>query len=392
MRTIGVVTTSRSDYSYSLPIFRKIQADPELGLRLFVSGSHLSPEFGLTVRDIEVDGFEIAERVEMLLSSDTPEGLAKSMGLGLIGFAQALARSRPDILLVLGDRFEMAAAALAALPFKIPVGHIGGGDITLGAIDEALRHSMTKLAHLHFVLTQDCGRRVVQLGEAPWRVTICGAPSLDGLATIRLLGPQDLAASFGLHLDEPPLVVTFHPVTLQFERAERQIGQLLAALEESGRPVVFTRSNQDTAGRAVAGLIEDYVKGRDSAQLVDSLGSQGYFSLLALAAAMVGNSSSGLIEAPQFKLPVVNVGFRQAGRLRAANVIDVGEDKAEILAGIRRALDPSFREGLAGLKNPYGDGRAAERIVRRLKSVALDDTLMVKTFHDLDLANPFGAD
>lgn len=383
MREIGVVTVARSDYGIYLPVLRRIASEPSLRLRLLVGGSHLAPEFGETWREIERDGFAVDERVEMLLASDRPEGTAKSIGLGVMGFAQVFGRRAPDLLVVLGDRFEMYSAALAALPFRIPLAHIHGGESTRGAIDEALRHSMTKLSHLHFVATEEYARRVIQLGEEPWRVTISGAPALDHLGALELLERAELETRFGISLNPAPLVVTFHPATLEYERAEWQTIELLAALEAAGRPVVFTMPNADAGGRTVARLIEEYVSVHSSAWLVDNMGTRGYFSLMSVAAAMVGNSSSGIVEAPSFRLPVVNVGVRQDGRVRAANVIDVGSSREEITAGIERALAPEFRQSLSDLRNPYGDGHAAERIVERLKEVALDERLLVKRFHDL---------
>ena len=382
MRTIGAVTVARSDYGVYLPVLRRIEAEPELRLYLLVSGMHLSPEFGLTVKTVEADGFEIGDRIEMLLASDTPHGIAKSMGLGVIGFAQSYARRRPDILLVLGDRFDMFAAALAALPFKIPVAHIHGGEVTEGAIDDALRHSMTKLSHLHFVATPEYAQRVAQLGEESWRITISGAPSLDNLHGMTLLTREELEARFALRLQTPPLLVTFHPVTLEYEQAEWQTRELLAALEESGLPVVFTLPNADTNGRVIIQLIEEYVGAHPSAQIVANLGTQGYFSLMAYAAAMVGNSSSGIAEALSFKLPVVNIGSRQKGRVRAENVIDVGYERSEIVTGVRQAISSGFRARLSHLANPYGEGHAADAIVRRLVEVQLDERLIVKRFVD----------
>ena len=382
MRTIGVVTVGRSDYGIYLPVLRKIQADPELKLHLIVTGMHLSPEFGLTAKTIEEDGFEIGERVEMLLSSDTPEGIAKSMGLGTIGFAQAYARFRPDILVVLGDRFEMHAAAVAALPFRMPVAHIHGGEITEGAIDDALRHSITKLSHLHFVATEEYARRVRQMGEEPWRVIVSGAPSLDNLRTTKLLKREELAAQFGLCLDKPPLLVTYHPVTLEYDQTEWQVRELLGALRAFDLPVVFTMPNADTNGRIIAHMMEEFVKDHSLAQIVGNLGTQGYFSMMACATAMIGNSSSGIVEAPSFGLPVVNIGTRQQGRVRAENVIDVGYGRGEIIMGIRKALAPEFRARLQGLPNPYGNGHAADAIVKHLKEIALDNQLVVKRFVD----------
>lgn len=382
MRTIGVVTVARSDYGIYLPVLRRIQADPDLHLHLIVAGMHLSPDFGLTVREIERDGFPIGDRVEMLLSSDTPEGIAKSMGLGTIGFAQSYARHRPDVLVVLGDRFEMHAAAVAALPFKIPVAHIHGGELTQGAMDDALRHSITKMSHLHFVATEDYARRVIQMGEEPWRVVVSGSPSLDTLLSTRLLGRKELERRYKLDLAQPFLLVTYHPVTLEVEQLETQMSELLAALDEVGVATVFTYPNADTRSRLVIQMIREYAASRPQAQVVINLGTPGYISAMQIAAAMVGNSSSGIIEAASFKLPVVNIGTRQQGRTRAKNVIDVGYSRAEIVAGIRKALSPEFRASLADLKNPYGDGHAAERIVQRLKEVELDDRLLLKRFHE----------
>lgn len=382
MRRIGVVTTARSDYGIYRPLLQRLHADADIDLRVLVTGMHLSPEFGLTVKAIEADGFPIAERVEMLLASDSPEGIAKSIGLGVIGFAQAYARFRPDILIVLGDRFEMYAAALAAVPFTIPIAHLHGGEVTQGAFDEALRHSLTKLSHLHFVSTDEYARRVRQLGEEPWRVCVAGAPSLDNLRLVPLLSPDEVRQQYGVALQPPPLLVTFHPVTLEPAQAEAQISELLAALEAAHLPVVFTGVNADTGGRIIQQKINAFAQSQPAVQVLDNLGTRGYFSLMRYAAAMVGNSSSGLIEAPSFELPVVNIGTRQAGRVRAANVIDVDTERAAMLAGIRRAVSPEFRAGLRGLINPYGDGTAAEKIVARLKSVELDRRLIMKRFVD----------
>lgn len=385
VRTIGVVSTSRSDYGFYVPVLRRIQAEPGLGFRLLVTGMHLSPRFGMTVKAIEADGFEIAERVRMLSNSDDPAAIAKSMARGTAGFADVFARSRPDILLVLGDRFEMHAAALAALPFKIPVAHIHGGELTEGALDDALRHSMTKLSHLHFTATQEYGRRVLQMGEEPWRVTVSGAPSLDNLASMKRLTASELESRFGLRVSPETLLVTFHPATLEHENAGRQTGELLAALRDAGRPVVFTMPNADTGGKAIREHIKRFIREEPSAQAVESLGTDGYFSVLAICAAMVGNSSSGLLEAPSFGLPVVNIGSRQGGRVRGANVVDVGHGRDEILKGIRRATDPAFRKKIQGMANPYGDGKASHRIVAKLAEVPLSDRLLRKRFHDLSI-------
>jgi UDP-hydrolysing UDP-N-acetyl-D-glucosamine 2-epimerase len=385
VRTIGVVTTSRADYGVYLPLLRTIEQDADLDLKLIVGGMHLLPEFGFTADIIESDGFVINQRVNMLSSSDAPGAIAKSMGVGTTGFAQAYSDSAPDLLLVLGDRFEMHSAALAALPFKIPVGHIHGGEVTEGAIDDALRHCITKLSHLHFAATEEYGRRIEQLGEEPWRITVSGAPSLDNLHSMELLDRQTLEINCGFSLEIPPLLVTYHPVTLEYEQAEWQVSQLLEALEESGLPVVFTMPNADTNGRVIYRMMKDFVKDRPNCWLVDNLGTQHYFSLMALGSAMVGNSSSGIVEAAPFSLPVVNIGSRQKGRIRTDNIIDVSYTSAEILDGIRMATSEQFREEASKVVSPYGDGYAAERIVSVLKDVKLGDRLVTKRFVDHDI-------
>lgn len=386
MRSIGVVTTSRADYSAYRPLLKAFEADAEISTKLYVSGMHLSPEFGSTVRIIEEDGFEIAERIEMLLSSDTAEAIAKSIGLGLIGFGQAFSRYRPDILLVLGDRFEMLAATLAALPFTIPVAHLCGGELTQGAIDDAIRHSITKLSHLHFTSTEAYARRVVQLGESPDRVFVSGEPALDHVLTAPQLAPQELRQRFGVDVERPFLLVTFHPVTLEYEQVESQIDELLAALDQAGLSIVFTMPNADTAGRIIATKIRQWVEEQPGrGQMVDNFGPAGYHSVLHHAVALVGNSSSGLIEAPSFKIPVVNVGIRQAGRIRAANVIDVGCHRADILGAIRKAASNEFRNSLRSLVNPYASrtNSAVSTIMNVLKYVELTHSLVQKSFWDL---------
>jgi UDP-hydrolysing UDP-N-acetyl-D-glucosamine 2-epimerase len=383
MRTIGVVTVARSDYGIYRPLLRRLREHPGLRPWLYVGGMHLSPEFGLTVREVEADGFEIAARVEMLLSSDTPHGIAASMGHGTVGFAQAYAARRPDLLLVLGDRFEMHAAAVAAVPFLLPVAHFHGGAVTLGAIDDMFRHSITKLSHLHFAETEDYARRIVQMGEAPWRVVVTGAMALDNLRNIEWLSLDDLNERFGMSLYAPPLLVTFHPVTREYERAEEQTTELLAALEPFDVPLVITYPNADTNGRVIIRLIEQFVARRGRAWAVPHLGMQAYFSLMRLARAMVGNSSSGIIESASFRLPVVNVGSRQEGRLTPPNVLSVPAERQTISGAVAHVLTEGFRAGLDGLVNPYGDGHAADRTVEVLAFIPIDERLLRKGFHDI---------
>jgi UDP-N-acetylglucosamine 2-epimerase len=357
MRRIAVVSVARSDYGIYRPILAKIRADQELELALVVGGMHLSPEFGYTIREIESDGFEIAAKVEMLLSSDSPQGMAKSISLGVSGFATAFEHLRPDIIVLLGDRFEMFSAAVAALPFRIPIAHVHGGEITEGAFDDAMRHGITKLSHLHFTSTEEYGRRVVQMGEEPWRVSVSGAPAIDSLSVTRWMTKKELEERLGFSLQTPLVLVTYHPVTLEHENTSYQITELLAALQETGFNLLFTAPNADT--------------------------QETYFSLMSLAAAMVGNSSSGIIEAASCGLPVVNIGNRQRGRVHGRNVLNVGYTREEIIQGILRATDPAFKETLKDLVNPYGDGKAADQIVAKLKSSALGQLLLVKRFHNL---------
>lgn len=383
-RTIAAVTVARSDYGIYRPILREISRRDGLRLHLIVSGTHLLPEFGSTISAIEEDGFTIGDRVEMLLGSDSPEAIAKSMGLGTIGFAQAYARVRPDLLLMVGDRFEMHAAAVAALPFRIPLAHVHGGELSFGSLDDAFRHSITKLSHLHFVSTAAYAQRVEQLGEEPWRITVSGAPGLDTLHAVQPIPATEFFGRFGLAPMADFLLVTYHPVTLGDDDVAGQFRELAVALQESGQPVLFTMPNADTGGRALRALIHEYVAAHPSAQVVENLGSEGYATALRLAAAMVGNSSSGMVEAASFGLPVVNVGTRQDGRVRGANVIDCPVRREAIITALARALVPAFRASLAGMPNPYGDGSAAAKIVDRLASEKLGDRLLVKRFHDLE--------
>ncbi len=381
-RTIGVVTVARSDYGHLLPLLEEIRARPDLGLQLFVAGGHLAKRLGETVGAIEADGWTVTDRVETLGESDAPEELAAGAGAGLAGFARAFARRRPDLVVVLGDRLEMLSAAVAALPLTIPVAHVHGGEVTEGAIDEQIRHAMTKLSHLHFPAAEVFAERILQMGEEPWRVHCCGAPGLDRLARLAVVPRAELAARVGLPLRKPTLLVTLHPVSLEAEDTAAHVEELADALMDTEGDVIVTAPGADTAHQTIVRRLEALAAARPGTRMIASLGEDTYCSLLREVDVMVGNSSSGLIEAPTFGLPVVNLGSRQHGRLRAANVIDVGHGREEIRAGLRRALDPAFRGGLAGLRNPYGDGRAAPRIVRVLAEVELGRRLIRKRFVD----------
>jgi UDP-hydrolysing UDP-N-acetyl-D-glucosamine 2-epimerase len=385
MRTIGIVSVGRSDYGIYLPILERIQKDQDLNLRLLVSGIHLRSKYGMTIRKIEADGFKVSDKIDILEDEDSPQDIANAIGRGVIGFSKAFHRELPDILVVLGDRFEMFSAALAALPFNLPVAHIHGGELTGGAIDDALRHSITKLSHLHFVATKKYARRVIQLGEEPWRVIVTGAPSLDQLDTIHYQGCPELESKLGIDLSQPTLLVTFHPVTLEYQQIETQIDAVLGAVQKSNCNILFTAPNGDSGGSVILGKIQGYVKSNSNSKLIVNLGTEAYFSLMRYVCAMVGNSSSGIIEAPSFKLPVVNIGIRQSGRMRAKNVIDVECNEQAILQGIKRAIRPSFKKQLAHLVNPYkSKGNASELIVDHLKRVELDEKFIVKSFYDMD--------
>jgi UDP-hydrolysing UDP-N-acetyl-D-glucosamine 2-epimerase len=381
VRTIQVVTVGRSDFGIYRPLLKRIASEPSLHCELLVGGAHLAPQHGSTVKLVEESGFPIAGRIDMQLTSDTPAGIARSMGVGTAGFADIWSGSVPDLLIVLGDRFEMHAAVVAAQPFLIPIAHIAGGFVTMGAIDDAFRHSMTKMSHLHFVETEAYGRRVVQMGEDPARVTVSGALAIDNLQDMQILSPSGFESRYGLSLTPKPLAVTFHPVTREYERTEEYCGELLGAIEASGLPAIFTLPNADTHGSLIARRIEAFVAGSSRFHLVPNFGTEGYFSLMTHACAMVGNSSSGLVEAASFGLPVVNVGNRQQGRMAPANVIHTRCDREDILKGIREAVSDAFRTSIAGLVNPYGTGNASGRIVDVLKAVPLDG-LVAKRFYE----------
>ncbi|MCL4456648.1 MAG: UDP-N-acetylglucosamine 2-epimerase [Nitrospirae bacterium] len=387
MRKIAVITGSRAEYGLLYWIIKDIHEDSDLDLQLIVTGMHLSPEFGLTVKEIEKDGFPIAERVEMLLSSDTEAAIATSMGLGMIGFAKAYEHLRPDILVALGDRFEILSAVSAAVPFSIPVAHIHGGESTEGAMDELFRHAITKMSHLHFPATEEYKKRIIQMGENPNNVFCFGAPGLDNIYKFQLTDREELLKELGISTDKKIGVVTFHPVTLEKDSNELQMPELLKAIGGINDIFwIFTMPNADTGGRAIGRMIKEFVeRNPEDAKAFMSLGRLKYLSALKHAEIMVGNSSSGLIEAPSFELPVVNIGDRQKGRARGSNVIDVPECREEsIRKGIEKALSSKFKQSLKGMKNPYGEGNASERIVEKLKTVNINQGLIRKRFHNLN--------
>lgn len=385
MRTIGVVTVGRSDYSIYLPVLRKILDDGELELRLFVTGTHLSYKHGYTVAAIAKDGMPISERIEMLQDSDSPKAIVEAMGRGTTAFATVFEVDRPDILLVLGDRFEMHAACSAAIPFCIPIAHLHGGELTFGAIDEQFRHSITKMSHLHFVSTEIYRKRVLQLGEEPWRVTVTGAPALDNLEKFEPLNEAKFKEQFEIKLEDNFILVTFHPVTLELENTGVYVKELFKALDNFHNQIIFTYPNADSSGQTIINAIESYALMQKNVRIVKNLSTAGYLTALSMAGAMVGNSSSGIIEAASFKLPVVNIGTRQEGRVRGENVIDVGYSSDEIGRGIQKALTPEFRTNeLKSLENPYWAGGAAQKIIDVLKTASLKQHLLFKRFVDYD--------
>jgi GDP/UDP-N,N'-diacetylbacillosamine 2-epimerase (hydrolysing) len=365
-----------------------IKDDPTLTLQVIATGMHLSPEFGLTWRDIERDGFAIDHKVEMLTSSDTPVGIAKSMGLGMIGFADALQALKPDLVLVLGDRFEIFAAASAALVARIPIAHLHGGEATEGLIDEAIRHSITKMSHLHFVAAEEYRRRVIQMGEQPCKVHLVGGLGIDNIKRLALLQRSELEASLDFALGAKSLLVTFHPVTLETATAEDQMAELLAALAElKDTQLIFTLPNADTDGRALIAMVQQFVATHANARAFTSLGQLRYLSTVALVDGVVGNSSSGLAEVPSFRKGTVNIGDRQRGRLMANSVINCDPERASIGAALNTLYSNQFQASLATVRNPYGDGGASDKIVALIKAAELDGILKKRFF---DCVTPCG--
>ena len=382
VRKICVVTGSRAEYGLLYWLMKEIQADSELQLQIIATGMHLSPEFGLTYRTIEEDGFEIYAKVEMLLSSDTPVGIAKSIGLGVIGFAEALDRLKPDVMVVLGDRYEIIAAVQAALVARIPVAHIHGGETTEGAFDESIRHAITKMSHLHFVAAEPYRKRVIQLGEHPDTVFNVGAVGIENLKRLQLLDRAQLEESIDFELGNTCFLVTYHPATLGTVEPVAAMQALLDALDHFPyAKIIFTKPNSDTDGRILGQMIDEYAhnnKGRVA--VFTSMGQVRYLSTLQFVDAVIGNSSSGIIEAPACNTPTVNIGKRQAGRLKADSVVDCQETKESIVAAINTVLAQSFIDGIKQNVSLYGYGESASNIKEHLKQSKLSDT---KIFYDL---------
>lgn len=383
-RKICVITGTRAEYGLLRRVMQGIKSEPALTLQVIATGMHLSPDFGLTYREIEQDGFRIDRKVEMLLSSDTPVGIAKSMGLGVIGFADALAELTPDLLVVLGDRFEIFAAVSAALVARIPVAHLHGGEVTEGAYDEAFRHSITKMSHLHFVAAEEYRKRVIQLGESPDRVFLVGGLGIDAISGLKLMDRQALETALDFKFGSKNLLITFHPSTLEAAVATDQMTELLTALADlHDTKLIFTLPNADTGGRALSHMVEDFVGRHPHARAYASLGQLRYLSCIAQVDGVLGNSSSGLLEVPAFKKGTINIGDRQRGRLQASSVINCQPNRTAIKAALQRLYSKDFQSSLSTVSNPYGQGGASEKIIEALKKTDFSG-LTKKPFHNLE--------
>lgn len=385
MRKICVVTGSRAEYGLLSGLMRAIQEDKDLQLQVIATNMHLSPEFGLTYREIEKDGFRIDKKVQMLLSSDTPNATTKSVGLATIGFADAYEDLQPDLIVVLGDRFEILAAVSAALFFKIPVAHLHGGEITEGAYDDSIRHAITKMSHLHFTSTEAYRQRVIQLGEQPDRVFYVGAIGVENIKRVPLMSQAELEESIRFELGKKSLLVTYHPVTLENHTAADQCRNLLEALDEFPEyKVIFTLPNSDTDGRVIIQLINEYVSlHSERCMAIPSLGLQRYLSALKCVSAVVGNSSSGIIEVPSFGIPTLDIGNRQKGRIAAESVVHCGNDSRSIIAGMQQVLSDVFRKQVKHVLNPYEKRDTTKNIYKIISTYPLEN-LRQKKFYDVN--------
>ena len=384
MRKICFVTGSRAEYGLLSSLMRAVQNDSDLQLQIIATNMHLSPEFGLTYQEIEKDGFRIDKKVEMLLSSDTAIGTSKSVGLALIGFADAFEDLRPDLIVILGDRYEMIAVASAALFHKIPIAHLHGGEITEGAYDDCIRHAITKMSHLHFTSTETYRWRVIQLGEQPDRVFNVGAIGIENIKKIPLMSKEALEDSLDFNMGDKCLIVTYHPVTLENHSAEQQSTALLSALETlSGYKIIFTYPNSDTNGRIIIDKINAYVSAHsDKAKAWPSLGVKRYLSALQYATAVVGNSSSGIVEVPSFGIPTLNIGDRQKGRIAAESILHCEATETAIKQGLHTLLSEDFIRKAKQVKNPYERKDTTENIIHIIKQYPLDN-IIEKHFYDI---------
>ncbi len=381
-RKVCVVTGTRAEYGLLYWLMKEIEQDKQLELQLIVTGMHLSPEFGLTYREVEKE-FKIDKKIEMLLSSDTPIGLSKSMGLAQISFAEAYDELKPDIVVLLGDRYEIFSAASAAMMARVPIAHLHGGETTEGAFDEAIRHAITKMSHLHFTAAEAYKKRVIQLGESPDRVFNVGGMGIENIKRLALLTRTVFEKSIEFKLAKKNLLVTFHPVTLEKSTAREQFQQLLDAIDVlNDTNIIFTKANSDTDGRIINQMIDEYIAEHKNTIAFDSLGQLRYLSALQFMDAVVGNSSSGLAEAPSFKIATVNIGDRQKGRLKADSILDCLPQKNAILKAVAQVYSPEFKRILKNTQNPYGSGMASQKIIQILKSSDLNKILK-KEFYDL---------
>ena len=386
MKRIGIMTGTRAEYGLLKPLMQEINKDNDLELYLIVSGMHLSPEFGMTYKEIEEDGFEINAKVEMLLSSDSPVGISKSIGLGIIGFADEFQRADLDMLILLGDRYEALSAAICAMVMRIPIAHLHGGELTEGAIDEGIRHSITKMSYLHFTSTEEYRRRVIQLGENPERVFCVGAIGVENIKKINLMTKEELERSIHFEIDENTVIVTYHPVTLENNTVEEQFLNLLEVLDRNPKiRMIFTKANADTNGRIVNELIDKYAaQNSERACAFVSLGQKRYLSALKYCRIVIGNSSSGIIEAPSFGKPIINIGDRQKGRICADSVINCGYTQQEIQRAMETALTEEFENKARNCRNPYEKENTAANIISVIKDYLLNDKIKLKKgFYDI---------
>ncbi|MBF4695133.1 UDP-N-acetylglucosamine 2-epimerase [Fusibacter ferrireducens] len=383
-KIISILTATRAEYGLLKPIINKLNSVEEFDVRIVATGAHLSPEFGLTYQEIEKDGFNIDEKIEILLSSDTPSSISKSMGLAMISFADYFEKLHPDLLIVLGDRYETLAVATTAMNQRVPIAHLYGGETTEGAIDESIRHAITKLSYLHFTSTEEYRKRVIQLGEHPDRVYNVGAIGIENILNEKLYSKEKLEESLKINLSKPYAMVTFHPVTLENNSSQEQIKSLLEVCRENENlSFIFTKANADAEGRIINQFIDQYAQENDNINAFTSLGMVGYLSALKYAAIVIGNSSSGLLEAPSFGIPTINIGDRQKGRLQASSVINCEPLKQTIRQAIEQAMTVSFIEKAKETTNPYGTGNTSEKVVEVIKEQVLYKKInLKKKFYD----------